>query len=117
MLVQGRFSISDLSGPVGITKAVSVVAEEGLKTGFGDAVINIFFIMALISVNLGVVNMLPIPALDGGRLIFIIIEWIRGKPIDSKYEGWVHTVGFILLMLFMLVITFNDIKNLITGAR
>ena len=116
MLVQGRFSISDLSGPVGITKAVSVVAEEGLKTGFGDAVINIFFIMALISVNLGVVNMLPIPALDGGRFVLLIVEAIRKKPIPRKVEYIINGVGLAVFIIFIVIITIKDIIQLVTGT-
>ena len=113
-LVTGRYGLNDLSGPVGAVSVVAQVTSEAVSSGAGLEMI--VYIMALITINIGVFNWLPIPALDGGRLMFIIIEWIRGKPIDSKYEGWVHTIGFILLMIFMVVITFNDIKNLITGA-
>ena len=116
MLVQGRFSLNDLSGPVGMTKAVSVVASEGLKTGFGDAVNNIIFIMALITVNLGVVNMLPFPALDGGRFVFLLIEAIFRKPLPRKFEYIVNGVGLVLLILFIAVITVKDIWQLITGT-
>ena len=66
----------------------------------------------IITVNLGVVNLLPLPALDGGRLIFLIIEAIRRKPMNPKYEGWVHAAGFVFLMCFMVVITFGDISRL-----
>lgn len=69
-LVQGRFTFNDMSGPVGIATAVTQVASMGLQTGFGDAVNNILFVMILITVNLGIVNMLPFPALDGGRFLF-----------------------------------------------
>lgn len=72
--------------------------------------------MMLITVNLGIVNMLPIPALDGGRLIFLIIEGIRRKPVPAKYEGIVHGVGFALLMVFMVVVAFSDIVRLFTGS-
>ena len=71
--------------------------------------------MALITVNLGVFNLLPIPALDGGRLLFLLVEAVRRKPIPPKYEGWVHAAGFVILIGFMLVVTFNDVWRLIQG--
>ena len=71
--------------------------------------------MSLITVNLGVFNLLPIPALDGGRLLFLLVEAVRRKPIPPKYEGWVHAAGFVILIGFMLVVTFNDIWRLIQG--
>ena len=115
-LVQGRFSFTDLSGPVGIATAVTQVASIGLETGFLDAVNNILFVMILITVNLGIVNMLPFPALDGGRFLFLLIEWIFRKPIPRKAEQIVNSIGFALLMIFMLVITFKDVWQLITGT-
>ena len=116
MLVQGRFTFNDLSGPVGMTKAVSVVASEGLKTGFGDAVNNIIFIMALITVNLGVVNMLPFPALDGGRFVFLLIEAIIRRPIPRKFEYIVNGIGLVLLIMFIIAISVKDVWQLITGT-
>ena len=73
-------------------------------------------IIALISVNLGVFNLLPIPALDGARLVFLIIEGIRRKPVNPKYEGYVHMAGLAVLLLFMVFVTFSDIRRLITGG-
>ncbi len=116
MLVQGRFSFSDMSGPVGITKAVSDVAAMGLETSFGDAVLNIVFVMALITVNLGVVNMLPFPALDGGRFVFLIIEAIRRKPVPRKAEAIVNGAGLALLILMIVAISIKDIVQLFTGT-
>ena len=72
--------------------------------------------MTIITINLGIVNLLPLPALDGGRLLFLIVELIRRKPISAKYEGWIHAAGFFLLIAFMLLITFNDVLRLITGS-
>ena len=72
--------------------------------------------MMVISVNLGVVNLLPLPALDGGRLIFLIIEGVRRKPINPKYEGWINAAGFVLLMALMVIVTFSDIMRLVTGS-
>ncbi len=115
-LVQGRFSFNELSGPVGIATAVTQVASQGLETGFMDAVNNILFVMILITVNLGIVNMLPFPALDGGRFLFLLIEWIFRKPIPRKVEKIVNTVGIILLFAFMAIISLKDVWQLITGT-
>jgi regulator of sigma E protease len=102
-LVTGQFSIDMLSGPVGIYDMTDQVA----KTGF----INLMSWAAILSINLGIVNLLPIPALDGGRLLFFLVEALRGKPIDRQKEGVVHFIGFALLMLLMLVVTWNDIQR------
>ena len=115
-LVQGQFSFSDLSGPVGIASAVTQVASQGLMTGFGDAVNNIMFVMILITINLGIVNMLPFPALDGGRFLFLLIEGIFRKPIPRKVEQIVNTAGLILLLLFMAIISLKDVWQLVTGT-
>lgn len=115
-LVQGKFSFTDLSGPVGIASAVTSVASKGLETGFLDAVNNILFVMILITVNLGIVNMLPFPALDGGRFLFLMIEGIFRKPIPRKVEQVVNTAGLILLLGFMIIISFKDVWQLITGT-
>lgn len=116
MLVQGRFTFNDLSGPVGITKAVSMVASEGLKTNFLSAVNNIIFIMALITVNLGVVNMLPFPALDGGRFVFLLIEAIIRRPLPRKIEYVVNGVGLAILLGFIAIVSLKDVWQLITGT-
>ena len=116
LLVRGRYSISDMSGPVGMTKAVSDVAAVGLERSFGDAVLNIVFIMALITVNLGIFNMLPFPALDGGRFVFLLIEAIFRKPIPRKVEYIVNGVGLALLIGLIIFITTQDIQKLVTGT-
>lgn len=110
-LVTGHYGLNDLSGPVGTVSIIANATSEAVSSGVGFDVI--VYIMALISINVGVFNLLPIPALDGGRLFFIIIEAIRGKPVPTKYEGIIHAIGLALLLLLMVVITFNDIKNLI----
>lgn len=115
-LVQGRFSFSDLSGPVGIATAVTQVASQGLESSFGAAVNNILYVMILITVNLGIVNMMPFPALDGGRFLFLVIEWIFRKPIPRKAEQIVNAAGLVLLMLFTIVISFKDVWQLFTGT-
>ncbi|MEK3886941.1 RIP metalloprotease RseP [Bacillus sp. FSL K6-3431] len=102
-LVTGQFSIDMLSGPVGIYKSTEVVAQAG-----------ILYLMkwtGLLSINLGIMNLLPIPALDGGRLLFFGVEALRGKPIDRHKEGIVHFIGFALLMILMIVVTWNDIQQ------
>lgn len=103
-LFTGKVPVSSLSGPVGIVSGIG----EAAKTG----VMSVLYIMALISINLGIVNLFPLPALDGGRLLFIIIEMIRRKPIDSELEGKIHFVGFALLLGFMLFITFFDLQRI-----
>ena len=99
-----------------MTSAISQVASAGLQSSFGDAVMNIVSVMMMITVNLGVVNLLPLPALDGGRLVFLIVELIRRKPVPAKYEGWVHAIGMIVLLAFMALISFSDIIRLFTGT-
>ncbi len=102
-LVTGKFSIDDLSGPVGIYKATESVAQFGIYSLMNWA--------AILSINLGIMNLLPLPALDGGRLLFFFFEAVRGKPIDKQKEGMVHFVGIVLLMVLMLVVTWNDIQQ------
>ena len=114
-LIAGRAGIKDLSGPVGIVSIISDAAEQAPSTNL--AILNIAYLCAFIAVNLAVMNMLPIPALDGGRVFFLIISslfmLITKKKIDPKYEGYVHTVGFMLLLALMAVVMFNDIRRLI----
>lgn len=102
-LITGNFSIDDLSGPVGIYKATEEVAQYG--------VFNLMHWAAILSINLGIMNLLPLPALDGGRLLFFLFEALRGKPVDKQKEGMVHFVGIMLLMVLMVVVTWNDIQR------
>ncbi|MGG5252916.1 RIP metalloprotease RseP [Neobacillus sp. SM06] len=102
-LVTGQFSINMLSGPVGIYVSTDTVAKSGI--------FNLLRWGSILSINLGIMNLLPIPALDGGRLMFFAVEALRGKPIDKQKEGMVHFIGFALLMLLMLVVTWNDIQR------
>lgn len=111
-LVTGKYGLDAVSGPIGTAEVIGQAAAAG--TNFLESLNNLLWIMALITVNLGIFNLLPVPALDGGRLLFLIIEGIRRKPVPAKYEGWVHAAGFVLLIGFMLVVTFNDIWNLFT---
>lgn len=111
-LLTGKFSFNDMSGPVGIASAITEVASTSLQSSFLDAVNSIIYVMMIITVNLGLFNMLPFPALDGGRFVFLIIEAIRGKSVPRKVEGIVNAVGMGLLFLLMIVITANDIFKL-----
>ena len=112
MMVTGRVGFNEVSGPVGMASAIGQVAEAGFRYSFVDGLNNIINFMALITVNLGIFNLLPLPALDGGRLLFVIIEGIRRKPIDPEKEGIVHFIGFALLILLMIVITIKDVWSL-----
>lgn len=111
-IVRGEFGFTDVSGPIGATKATVEVASESLKSGFGNAVLSIVYVMMVITVNLGVVNMLPFPALDGGRFVFLLIEGIFRRPIPRKAEAIVNAVGLGLLLLFMLIISIKDIVQI-----
>ncbi|HIR50015.1 MAG TPA: site-2 protease family protein [Candidatus Avoscillospira avicola] len=116
-LVTGFVSIDEMSGPVGI---VSVIADTGEQSeNAAAAALNITYLAAFIAVNLAVVNLLPIPALDGGRIFFLIVTWVAEKllrrKIDPKYENYIHAAGMILLLLFIAFITFKDIGKLIGG--
>lgn len=112
-LISGEFAAEDVSGPVGIIGAVSESYEESLEYGFRVVFLNIASLIILLSANLGVMNLLPIPALDGGRLTFILVEAVRGKPMDPEKEGYIHFIGFVLLMGLMVLILFNDIRNML----
>lgn len=112
-LLTGKFGFKDLSGPVGIASAVTQVASESLQTGFLDAVNSIIYVMMIITVNLGLFNMLPFPALDGGRFVFLLVEAIRRKPVPRKAEGVVNAIGMALLILLTIVITVSDVFKLV----
>ena len=104
-LVTGKLSLSNLSGPVGIYNIVGESAKAGL--------INLVYLTGYLSINVGFINLLPIPAFDGGRILFLIIEKIRRRPIDIKIENTIHAVGLALLMVLMVAITYNDIVRFI----
>jgi regulator of sigma E protease len=104
-MLAGKYGISAVSGPVGVTVAVANAARVDIRS--------LLPIMALITINLGLFNLLPLPALDGGRLLFILFEMIFRKPVPQKYEAAVHTVGFIILLGFMFLIAAKDIWTLI----
>lgn len=100
-LITGKLGFSSLSGPIGIYNVVGASAKAGF--------INIVFLTGYLSTNVGFINFLPVPAFDGGRILFLIIEKIKGSPVNPKLENTIHSIGFALLMLLMLVVTWNDI--------
>lgn len=105
-LCTGTLSLSTLSGPIGIYNIVGQSAEAGF--------ISILYLIGYLSINVGFINLLPIPAFDGGRILFLLIEKIRRKPVSPKVENTIHSIGFVLLMALVIVITYNDIIRFIT---
>ncbi len=103
-LFTGKLALNNLSGPVGIYQAVGETAKSGL--------LSLIYLLGYISLNVGFMNLLPIPAFDGGRLFFLIIEKIKGSAVSPKFENTVHSVGMCFLLLLMLVITYNDIVRI-----
>ncbi|MBP3330543.1 MAG: site-2 protease family protein [Clostridia bacterium] len=109
-LVTGQYGLNELSGPIGTVTYIADAATDAGKTHDWSTLL---LIMALITINIGVFNLLPLPALDGGRLFFMVIELIRRKPIKQKYEAWIHAAGLALLIILMIVISASDILKLI----
>ena len=112
MLVTGKLTRKDVAGPVGMAHMVGEIYEE-TKEDWRDVLVNMLNLTMLISLSLGFMNILPLPALDGGRLVFLIVEVFRGKPIAPEKEGIVHFVGLVFFMVLMVVVMFNDISNII----
>lgn len=112
-LLTGKTGMKDMSGVVGIVDFIGDAVDASPSTM--DRLLNLLNIAIFLSANLGVMNLLPIPALDGGRLVFLFIEVFRGKPADQKIEGLVHLVGIVLLMALMIFVTYNDIIKIVTG--
>ena len=104
--------MDDLSGPVGIVKVVGDQYNEAAKYGAVTVFLTMLNMAILISANLGVMNLLPLPALDGGRLLFLIIEAIRGKAGPREMEAMVHTVGLLLLLALMVFVMYQDITKI-----
>ncbi len=104
-LITGRAAINQLTGPIGIVSEISNAVSYGFST--------VAYLFAIITINLGVCNLLPLPALDGGRLVFLLVEAISRRKLNPKYEGLVHLVGMALLMLLMVVVAYNDITRLV----
>ena len=112
-LVTGKVSVKEIAGPVGIVNYVGDIVSESKDNGIRITLLSLIQFSIMISANLGVMNLLPLPALDGGRLIFILIEAIFRKPVPKEKEAFVHAVGMILLMMLMVFVLFNDIRNII----
>ncbi len=104
MLLSGEAGVQDMSGPVGVVSAMNTVAQSGI--------LPLLYFAAFLAVNIGLMNLLPLPALDGGRIIFVLIELIFRKPVPRDKEGWVHFVGFALLILLMIYVTWNDVVRI-----
>lgn len=111
LLIKGRMNKDDLSGPVGMVKIVDDTYEEVKPYGLSSVILTMMSLAILLSVNLGVMNLLPIPGLDGGRLIFMFIEVITGRKVPAEKEGLVHMVGTIALLGLMVFVLFNDISK------
>ena len=107
MLVSGQVGVDQLSGPVGVASVMATTASYSIAA--------FLQLVAFISINLGVMNLLPLPALDGGRLVFLIIEGIRRKPVPAKYEGYIHAAGLMLLLALMVYVTGQDILRIVSG--
>lgn len=103
-LFSGALGLKSLSGPVGMYTVVGESAKLGIQS--------LLYLTAYLSVNLGFINIIPFPAFDGGRILFVIIEKIKGSPVKAEVENWFHTIGFILLMILMIIITYQDILRL-----
>lgn len=111
MIFSGSVKADEISGPVKIVSMIGDTVEENKQYGVTSVLLNLVNMCILLSANLGVMNLLPIPALDGGRLVFLILEVLRGKPIDKEKEGMVHLGGMVLLMALMVIVLFNDIRS------
>jgi len=110
-----RISPEEVSGPIGIVQVVGDTVETGIQYSIIATIKSLVALSALLSVNLGVINLFPIPSMDGGRLVFLFVEAVRGKPMNKEKEGLVHYLGFMLLLVFMFFVASNDIIQLIKG--
>lgn len=104
-LITGRYGMEAVSGPVGVTSTITTVAKQ--------STVSLLYLCSIIAMNLGIFNLLPVPALDGGRLFFQLIELIFRRPVNRKIEGYIHFIGIVVLLSFMVLITFKDILKLI----
>ena len=113
MLVTGQVSANEISGPVGIVNVIGDTYTTTKSEGVGITILTLINLAIMLSANLGVMNLLPIPALDGGRIFLYLIELITRRPIPKDKEGMIHFIGFILLMALMVFLVFNDIRKLL----
>ncbi len=112
MLLQGGATLDDVSGPVGVVSMIGQTYQESRQDGAFYIWLNMLNMAILLTANLGVMNLLPLPALDGGRLVFLLIEVIRRKRVNPQLEGKVHLIGLALLLLLMFVVLFNDVRKI-----
>lgn len=112
MLVRGQVGREDVAGPVGIAAAVGETYESAKEYGWDMVVQQMLNFTLILSVNLGILNLLPLPALDGGRLVFLLLELVRGKPVPADKEGMVHFIGLVFFMILMVFVLFNDLVNI-----
>jgi regulator of sigma E protease len=111
-LISGQYGMNDLAGPIGTISVITDIAEESIATVDWSG---LFMIMAMITINIGLFNLLPVPALDGGHLFFMVFELIFRKKIPQKYESYIHAAGLVILLGFMAIISASDIWKLISG--
>ena len=111
-LITGKYGINDLSGPVG---TMDIIGDAVAGANTSEGMMTLIMLVVRITVNVGIFNLLPLPALDGGRLIFLLFEGIFRRPVPAKYEGMVHFIGLMLLLLLMVVVTFSDIWKIVAG--
>ncbi len=111
-LIRGTYGINDLAGPIGTVSVIADIAQESIINVDWSS---LFMIMAMITINIGLFNLLPVPALDGGHLFFLLFEVIFRKPVPQKYESYIHAAGLVILLGFMLIISASDIWKLISG--
>lgn len=111
-LLRGQYGLNDLAGPIGTVTVIADIAESSMINVDWSS---LFMMLAMITINIGIFNLLPVPALDGGHLFFMVFELIFRKPVPQKYESWIHAAGLIILLGFMAIISFSDIWKLISG--
>ena len=111
-LIRGQYGLNDLAGPIGTVSVIADIAQSSMVNVDWSG---LFMMMAMITINIGLFNLLPVPALDGGHLFFMVFEIIFRKPVPQKYESWIHAAGLVLLLIFMAVISFSDIWKLVSG--
>lgn len=114
MLISGQANKEDMAGPIGMVQVIDEAYETTKEYGLSSVVLTMINLAILLSVNIGVLNLLPLPALDGGRLVFLLVEVIRGKPVPPEKEGMVHFAGFVALMILMVFVMYNDIMRIIS---
>ncbi|MCR5399321.1 MAG: site-2 protease family protein, partial [Lachnospiraceae bacterium] len=114
-LLTGRGSKDDVAGPIGMAQTIDEVKDAVAPYGPWVVLLNMFNIAMLLSVNLGILNMLPLPAIDGGKFMFLILEALRGRPVPPEKEGIVHLIGFALLAVLAIAVMYNDIMRIVTG--